>query len=330
MTEEGVSTCGPYTIISTLGSGGNGVVKLAEKNGDQYALKIVSLDTRHNEILIKRTKEEFDIVKNLNMTNLMKYHEFNESATYINSEGEKKKVCYLAMEIVKGVELIEFISECEDLDDSTIRYIFKKVATAINLLHKAGIAHRDVKLENIMITEDFDIKLIDLGYAIALEGRTGSSFLKSRLGTNMYLAPEIIDKTLQYQGQDVDCFALGVSLLVSKIREYPWKTPNIDTDDNYNMLVHNHGTESDAFWSIFEEENTIDTKLKDLLEMMLAYDPTSRPTMVDILGHEWMRGETDSKEMFKQKCEAFMDAAITEKKQKNEELGTDFIVNKVR
>jgi len=34
MTEEGVSTCGPYTIISTLGSGGNGVVKLAEKNGD--------------------------------------------------------------------------------------------------------------------------------------------------------------------------------------------------------------------------------------------------------------------------------------------------------
>jgi len=65
------------------------------------------------------------------------------------------------------------------------------------------------------------------------------------------------------------------------------------------MLVHNHGTESDAFWSIFEEENTIDTKLKDLLEMMLAYDPTSRPTMVDILGHEWMRGETDSKEMFK-------------------------------
>ena len=99
------------------------------------------------------------------------------------------------MELIRGVELREFINECDDIDDSTLRYIFKQVCIATNQLHKAGIAHRDIKLENIMVTEDFEIKIIDLGYASALEGKSGSSFMKSRLGTYMYMAPEILDKT---------------------------------------------------------------------------------------------------------------------------------------
>merc|ERR1719222_888831 len=65
-----------------------------------------------------------------------------------------KKVCYIVMELIKGVELREFLNECDDLDDSTIRYIFHQVANAINQLHKAGIAHRDIKMDNMMITED--------------------------------------------------------------------------------------------------------------------------------------------------------------------------------
>ena len=50
--------------------------------------------------------------------------------------------------------------------------------------------------------------------------------MKSRVGTFMYMAPEVQDKTVLYQGQDADCFAFGVCLLVAKIMEYPWKKPD--------------------------------------------------------------------------------------------------------
>ena len=58
-------------------------------------------------------------------------------------------------------------------------------------LHEAGIAHRDIKLDNVMITKDMELKVIDLGYAKQLAGADGSGFLSSTLGTFMYMAPEI-------------------------------------------------------------------------------------------------------------------------------------------
>ena len=63
---------------------------------------------------------------------------------------------------------------------------------AINKLHKAGIAHRDIRPENIMITSDGTVKVIDLGFAYALSGRAGDGFHRTKLGNLMYMAPEML------------------------------------------------------------------------------------------------------------------------------------------
>jgi len=76
------------------------------------------------------------------------------------------------MELLDGVELLELLNECQEQGDAFVRYIFLQVGNAIHQLHKAGIAHRDIKPENIMITSDYQIKLIDLGYGLPLSGRT--------------------------------------------------------------------------------------------------------------------------------------------------------------
>lgn len=154
------------------------------------------------------------------------------------------------MELLKGVELIDFLNEVgHGLDDITLRYIFFQVCTIIHQLHKAGVAHRDIKLENIMLTENYEIKVIDLGYGLPLCGRTNTSFMKSKLGTPMYMAPEIFDKTVYYQGQDADCFALGVSLFVCKTMSYPWKKPNLDSDADYRLFAGDFGIYTDQFWA---------------------------------------------------------------------------------
>lgn len=75
------------------------------------------------------------------------------------------------MELLDGVEVLEFFNECQDQDDSFVRYIFTRIGKGILQLHKAGIAHRDIKLENIMLTQDYKLKIIDLGYGLTLAGR---------------------------------------------------------------------------------------------------------------------------------------------------------------
>lgn len=248
--ENGLSTCGPYKIFKTLGEGGNAVVKLAEREGVKYAIKILPLDVEDIDKVVKKTKEEFEVVSQLSINGVMKYYEFVEEAIWTSKVGEQKKVCYLVMELVKGVELLEFLNECdEDMDESTLRYIFLQITKAIHELHKAGIAHRDIKLENIMLTETYEIKIIDLGYGIPLAGRSSSGFMKSRLGTYMYMAPEILNKQVMYQGQDADCFALGVCMFVAKVMDYPWKVTNIDVDEGYKMLAADHGTDAQRFWA---------------------------------------------------------------------------------
>lgn len=116
--------------------------------------------------------------------------------------------------------------------------------------------------------------------------------MKSRVGTYMYMAPEVQDKTQSYQGQDVDCFAFGVCLLVAKIMEYPWKKPD-RYSGNYEKLVDDYGTRSEKFWSNYANCN-LTTEFKCFIESMLAFNPTTRATIADILGHEWMRGEVIS------------------------------------
>ena len=61
--EHGLSTCGPYKIMRTIGEGGNAVVKLAEKDGLQYAVKIMLLEDYNSETIIRKAKEEYEVVK---------------------------------------------------------------------------------------------------------------------------------------------------------------------------------------------------------------------------------------------------------------------------
>ena len=112
---------------------------------------------------------------------------------------------------------------------------------------------------------------------------------------------------------------------------FPWKTPDIRIDPNYQMLASNFGIDSHEFWAMFEEEDfSIDEELKDLIESMLAYDPTSRPTLVDVLAHDWMRENTDTKEEFSRKCASYFCAAKAEQKERNEGLGIDYHVTRLR
>ena len=140
--------------------------------------------------IVRNTKSEFEIIQSLNLSSIPTYFEFAEKAIWRKSDGSQTEVCYLLMEYLQGVELNEFFNSLRiQKEEAYLRYIFYRLVYTLNKLHEAGIAHRDVKLENIMITTSHEVKLIDLGY---MTKHQSNQLLKSRVGTETYMAPEII------------------------------------------------------------------------------------------------------------------------------------------
>jgi len=71
--------------------------------------------------------------------------------------------------------------------------------------------------------------------------------------------------------------------------DYPWKKPD-RYSGKYELLVDENGTKAQKFWSNYDEECSLSEDFKGFIESMLAFNPISRATMADILGHPWMRG----------------------------------------
>ena len=127
------------------------------------------------------------------------------------------------MDFVKGMSLKEFTKMQRDnaVKLATARRIFKQLAEGIYYLHSRNIAHRDIKLDNVLIEETTRaIKLIDFGFSVVTPSDGGK--LKIFCGTPSYMAPELVRKH-SYDGKQVDMWALGVLLYVMLTGVLPFR-----------------------------------------------------------------------------------------------------------
>ena len=316
------STCGGYQILRTLGSGGNAVVKEVEKDGNRYAMKIFEPSPAEKQKLLKSIRDETNLVRDLSIPGIPKTYELQEDAVWVKSNGSQRNVSFLIMELVQGVELIDFLNQAKRQNDDIIRYIFQELGKTLFAIHKSGIAHRDIKPENVLLTRDYQVKIIDFGFGINLAGRTGTGFTSTYLGTPMYMCPEIVNRD-QYQSSDADLFALGVTLIVARLVTYPFD--NACRDDAKYMKIVSDKTNSQNFWNAYKKAIPgITDEFMDLVTAMIAENPAARPTMAEFLGHPWMRGEAPSQEEFGQLCGKFINQADHARDAEQNANGIDF------
>ena len=83
----------------------------------------------------------------------------------------------------------------------------------LDYVHQKGVTHRDLKPENVLYDSSFNLKIADFGFAAPVDGRDGSGYLKTKLGTESYMAPEIHARK-PYNGASVDLFACGIILFI--------------------------------------------------------------------------------------------------------------------
>lgn len=103
----------------------------------------------------------------------------------------------------------------------------------IHYMHDKGYAHRDIKPENLLLTSNFTLKLADFGFSCLIKGHNGTGILKTKLGTEGYMAPEIALKS--YDGRRTDIFAAGVILFIMYAGNPPFEKATL-TDPYYKLI----------------------------------------------------------------------------------------------
>jgi len=187
-----------YHVVKKLGEGGMGQVYLAEhvKMGRRSAIKVMNPSMVHDPDAVARFNREASNASRITHPNVCAIYDFGETA-----DG----VIYLAMEFIEGESLTSLIARDDALAVPRATDIFLQVAEALQAAHDLGIAHRDLKPDNIMLVRGRDgrdvVKVVDFGIAKAIGGdEAGQKVTKTGLvvGTPEFMSPE------QLSGDKVD------------------------------------------------------------------------------------------------------------------------------
>lgn len=164
--------------------------------------------------------------------------------------------------------------------------IFLDIVKGLEECHKSGISHGDVKLENIMLSSNYSIKLIDFGFA----KRKEEGLISEITGTSYYAAPECYQGKLKgYDGISSDIFSLGVVLFVLVLGYFPFEKPSL-SDHRFKCIIKKDFLN---FWKkcekIYPDSSTDKSQeFKDLFQKMICNNPKDRISLKEIKSHPWL------------------------------------------
>src|SRR5438105_8604140 len=166
----------------------------------------------------------------------------------------------------------------------------------IEYMHKQGFAHRDLKPDNVLLDDKFNLMIADFGFAAPLQGKYGSGFLRTKCGTKPYMAPEI-HAGKPYKGDEVDLFAAAIILFIMVAGTPPFNAAK--SDEYYYKFIYNN--DWNRFWPYHyqskpSKHNFFSDSFKDLIQSMFAFDPSKRLPLAAIKEHPWYTGPVPSYE----------------------------------
>ena len=287
-----------YMLLDTLGSGAFGTVYkvLDLSKNREYALKLMNkkYSVFINEVKINK------IIKPFNNPFFIKYIDSNTYA-YLPEKESRQYDSYIVFELASKGDAISYITHDNlGLNERLSKYFFSKILQIVISLHRIGICHRDLKLDNFLFDGDnFTLKLSDFGFSsLIIRNKLGKTKKqRGSFGTGCYKAPEVVlekEEPKGYDGEKADIFSLGVilfSLRTCKIGFIKAKS----NDDLYKYIKEGKIAE---YWSTLKK-NGIDgltEEFKNLYIKMVSPNPKNRPTLEQIYNDEWLKEIRDLSE----------------------------------
>jgi serine/threonine protein kinase len=261
-----------YKILKLLGKGSFGKVYMSSQVLTNRIVAIKCLDKK----IVKEETRKNKIMHELLMFKTLTGH---PNVIQIYEVFENKKYFFFVMEYASGGDLLQLMKNKGKLSEKMARAIFVQLLRGLKHIHSKNILHRDIKLDNILLTEsegELKAKICDFGVSRFI---TDSEVINEQCGTPAYIAPEIIKKK-GYKGFGADIWSLGVLLYAMVMGAMPFKAQNIE---GLHQKILDRECEM--------KDSSVTREAKDLIDRMLTVDPERRISLADIIHHPWLKDD---------------------------------------
>ncbi|XP_005078086.1 sperm motility kinase X-like [Mesocricetus auratus] len=254
-----------YGILRTLGKGNFAEVKLAYhlQTEEQVAIKVLQNGTNDDFSI----QTELDILKTLDHPYIIKlFHIINT-----------KEYTYMVLEHAAGGDLVSHIERVGSLQEEQAQHIFAQLVCAVHYCHENDIAHRDIKLDNMLLDDKGNIKLCDFGLATRVTPGQGT---KGFCGTLEYCAPELFSDE-EYDAMAADIWSMGVVLYAMVTSSFPFEG-NTYSDMKEEM--------QDPKYHL---PYKLSKNIANIIVQLFTVKPEQRPKIDDIRRHQWVKAKEE-------------------------------------
>ena len=255
---------GDYTLGTELGSGAFGKVVLGKHilTNEPVAIKILDkMILSHTPDDYQSVRQEINILKSVKHKHIVQLYDVLQTPRHI----------FIIMEYCEGKDLLDYILTKSKLSEEESLKYFHQLINALFYLHSQNIAHRDIKIDNMLLDRNRDLKLVDFGLSTKYPD---DNLLDQPCGTVVYAAPEVLQGR-EYHGMLADVWSSGI-VLYGMLSGY---LPFGEQNDEINRLNIIAGK--------INYPNYFSACVKDLLMHMLDLDPMTRYTLQEVRNHPW-------------------------------------------
>eukprot|EP00106_Octopus_bimaculoides_P011074 XP_014778516.1 PREDICTED: serine/threonine-protein kinase PLK1-like isoform X1 [Octopus bimaculoides] len=233
------------------------------KPHEVFACKIVP-----KAILLKSQQrekmfQEISIHRSLSHKNVVRFVNFFEDDHFI----------YIILELCRCRSLMEMHKRRRAITEPETQFFVKQIVEACQYLHANKVIHRDLKLGNLFLSDDLDVKIGDFGLATVLDFEGQRK--KTLCGTPNYIAPEVLSK--KGHSFEVDVWSLGCIVYTLLVGKPPFETSSLK--DTYSKIKKND----------YDIPGHVSPKARNLIQKLLEAEPHNRPSMDQIMAFEFFK-----------------------------------------
>lgn len=266
MTQGGDTQTKRYSKGRFLGKGGFArVYELTHLDSHKIsAAKVIPKQALAKARAKQKLMSEIRIHRSLHHTNVVAFEHFFEDTDNV----------YILLELCRNQTLSDLLRRRKRLTELEVVAYTGQIVAGLQYLHAHRVIHRDIKLGNLFLTDRMEIKIGDFGLATMLE--FDGEKKRTICGTPNYIAPEVLESRYGHS-YEVDVWSLGVVIYTLLIGKPPFETSDVKT--TYKRIKQNAYS--------FPEHIPLSNEARGIITRILHSDPSKRPSLSDILAHEF-------------------------------------------
>ncbi|KAG2008894.1 AGC/Akt protein kinase [Coprinopsis cinerea AmutBmut pab1-1] len=251
-----------FNRVGFLGEGGFArVYEVQDPRGSRLACKVVTKSALKTKKAKTKLYAEIKIHRSLDHPNIV---------TFIDCFEDEDNV-YITLELCPSGSLMDMLRRRRRFTEPETRFFMVQLIGACHYMHTHQVIHRDLKLGNLFLDANMNVKVGDFGLAALIENPGERK--KTICGTPNYIAPEVLFDTANGHSFEVDIWSIGVILYTLVIGRPPFQTKEVK--EIYKRIRDNEYE--------FPAERAISTAVKVLIQQILTPDPSQRPTLHEIV-----------------------------------------------